>query len=474
MNTETVRDRSNRSAEAEVYRPQSETELVELLKQFSADKIPVTIAAARTALTGSCVPSEGVVVDVMNLAPVESEPSANDLNQKVFPPTILIKDLDEVLAQEGLVYLPTPGYKQCSLGGTVATNASGPRTFSFGATRDHVWFIRVVLMDGEILELHRGEHLSEGEDFEIQSFSGKIYTIPCPNYVWSNVKNATGLYAAKPLDLIDLFIGSEGLLGVITQVGVLTHKFSSNITTEAYFFTSQAAASQCVEALREYGFDREKMTGFISLEFMDQGALQLSDFTDFGQYEAAIEIEYFSGDQVTQAWWQAEQAKYDIPATLMGEDVPRFRYSIPLNLSEKLREYGTIKVASDFAVPVKNFPAMWQAYSQAMQEFEAAKATDDVTTAIWGHIGDCHLHLNFIPQSAEQEQLAQQLYLRLAETCVELGGVLSAEHGTGKKQFVDGRSLLDVQNSNMREDIQQIKKSLDPLNLLNRGNMISA
>lgn len=466
MTLEIIRDRSNRSAEAEVFKPNTEADLINLLKQFNQAQTPVTIAAGRTALTGSCVPASGVVIDVMGL------PSEINSALARFGPALEIEALDALLAEEGKVYLPTPGYKKCSLGGTVATNASGPRTFSFGSTRDHVLFLRVVLMDGEVLEINRGEHVSAGENFVVSSLEGISYTIPCPKYDWPEIKNATGLYAKKPLDLIDLFIGSEGLLGVITQIGIKTYAFKQTIKTEAYFFEDESQALECVSKMQKYGFDRDKMSGFISIEFMDQGALKLSDFTEYQHYAGAIELEYFAEDEATIKFWNDLVSLYNIGAVLEGENVPRFRYSIPLNLSERLREYQTVKVASDFSVPVKNFPAMYAAYKKAMTEFDKAKVTEDVTTAIWGHIGDCHLHLNFIPQSTDQEVLAQKLYLELAQKCVELGGVLSAEHGLGKKRFIDERPLLEVQNPAMIAEIQQVKLALDPHFLLNGGNMV--
>jgi D-lactate dehydrogenase (cytochrome) len=472
MALETIRDRSNRTAQAEVYRPATEADLIKLLQDFNRSQTSVTIAASRTALTGSCVPEIGVVIDIMSLAPV---PVSLDLplGKKLLSPNLIIEDLDVALDQEQRVYLPTPGYKKCSLGGNVATNASGPRTFSFGPTRDHVWFLRVVLMDGAVLEITRGERISEGDDFKITSLEGKIYTIPCPNYEWTPIKNATGLYAAKPLDLIDLFIGSEGLLGVITQIGINTHTFEPKIRTEAYFFERETDALKVVEAAREYGFDKAQKKGFISIEFMDQGALKLVGDKNYENYEAAVEIEYFASDQALIDFWQSLTTQFLMPARLVGAAVAEFRYSIPLNLSNLLREYKTVKIASDFAVPVAQFPKMWQAYKQAMERFETLSVPGTVSTAIWGHIGDCHLHCNFIPQSKAQEALGQQLYLSLAKQCVALGGVLSAEHGVGKKRFVDGCSLLELQNKAMIAEIAKVKTSLDPLFLLNAGNLIS-
>ena len=472
MALETIQDRSNRSAEAEVFYPENEADLVALLKRFNTSKTPVTIAASKTTLTGSCVPESGVVISVMQLDPLPEKKSLKS-NQKLFQPAITIDALDILLGKDNKVYLPTPGYKKCSLGGNVATNASGPRTFSFGSTRDHVWFLRVVLMDGEILEINRGDIISEGEDFMVHSLGGKTYEIPYPNYLWAPIKNATGLYATKSLDLIDLFIGSEGILGVITQVGINTHKFMQSVKTEAYFFESENEALACAAAAREYGFDSKTNTGFIAIEFMDAGALQLTKNKHYENYKAALEIEYFVDDEALILFWQSLQTKYTMPEKLVGPAVAEFRYSIPLNLSNLLRKYNTVKVASDFSVPSQNFAAMWDTYKVARQKFETLSQDENITTAIWGHIGDCHVHCNFIPQSTEQQALAKALYLGLAQACVQLGGVVSAEHGVGKKKFVNGQTLLELQNPDMIPVIQKIKAALDPLFLLNVGNMVS-
>lgn len=469
---ELIQDRSNRQYTGEVFYANSEKDLVSWLKKFNKQKTPVTILGGRTALTGSCVPKSGIAIDVSKLK-TESLDRPQSQNQKIYPASISIEDLDNDLTKKQLVYLPTPGYKKCTLGGNVATNASGPRTFSFGPTRKHVWFLRVVLMNGDILEIQRGMYISSGHDFKVKSLSGTTYTIPKPSYDWVNIKNATGLYNQDDLDLIDLFVGSEGILGVITQVGIKVQSFLHSIKTEAYFFTSEAEALKCAQKFQQYGFDAQTKQGFISVEFMDQGALRLCNSEAYYQYEAAIEIEYFEGDSKTQAFIETELRSFSVEAQLSGSEVAKFRYSIPFNLSELLRKYQTIKIASDFAVPSDQFPKIWQAYKDAMKRFDALTESNDITTAIWGHIGNSHLHLNFIPQSKAQESLGQELYLELAEKCVALGGVLSAEHGVGKKKFNDGRSILEVQNPAMIPEVQKIKKSLDPDLLLNRGNMVT-
>ncbi len=130
-----------------------------------------------------------------------------------------LADLQRVLAADGLFYPPVPTYDGAFVGGTIATNAAGPATFKYGSARRWVDALTIVLADGSILELQRGDVTASPDGWlELPRASGKPVRIPVPTYVMPDVAKLSAGYFARPgMDLIDLFIGSEGTLGFITD-----------------------------------------------------------------------------------------------------------------------------------------------------------------------------------------------------------------------------------------------------------------
>jgi len=136
----------------------------------------------------------------------------------IAPPGIPLKIFKKLVENKNLFYPPDPTESSSFLGGNVATNASGARTFKYGSTRDYVRRLRIVLPTGNVLDIRRGEHFFNKNKIEL-TVEGLDIKLELPNYKMPNVeKNAAGYYIKENMDLIDLFIGSEGTLGVITEI----------------------------------------------------------------------------------------------------------------------------------------------------------------------------------------------------------------------------------------------------------------
>ena len=243
--------------------PESEAEIARLLQESVRRKIPVTVSGAGTGLTGARVPQGGLLLCTERLNKI-LEVRADGTS--VVQPGVPLEQLERALDQKGFLYPPDPGEKQAFVGGTVATNASGARSFKYGATRAWVRRLRVVLPNGDLLEVRRGDEKAGADGFWIQLSDGKRLRIPVPLRPMPAVKkNAAGYCAGPGTDLIDLFIGSEGTLGVFTEIenppdGPM-RTISSPINIDGVEKVrprmAPAVGEHSVEILREIGYTEE-------------------------------------------------------------------------------------------------------------------------------------------------------------------------------------------------------------------------
>ncbi|MBP1611779.1 MAG: D-lactate dehydrogenase (cytochrome), partial [Acidobacteria bacterium] len=234
----------------EVAWPASPAEAAELLRECAASAIPVTVSGAGTGITGGRVPQGGVVLalDRMNrileLAPDRARVQAGALLSEVF----------EATGAEGSWYPPDPTEWGCSIGGTVATNASGARTFRFGPTRRWVERLLVALPDGSLLDLPRGAVRAAGGRFEIPRGGGPPLVVPAPDWALPRTtKHAAGYYSAPGMDLVDLFVGSEGTLGAVLEAELRLIPAPEEFLAGIFFFDAEEGALAFVDAARAPG-----------------------------------------------------------------------------------------------------------------------------------------------------------------------------------------------------------------------------
>lgn len=485
-------------------RPKSERELAELLRRATAQRTPVTVSAALTGLTGSAVPLEsGIRLDMSGMILLEDRPgykrvapflllSESDPFKGLVAPGVSLQALNEALRKLGLWYPPHPGETRAFIGGNVATNASGPRTFAFGSTRAYTESLRLVMAEGDVMEVKRGEHFASQSNFSLRTENGKILAGKIPDYTSPKIKNAAGLFSEPGMDLIDLFIGSEGILGCFSEIG-LRFLPLRRIQTRLFFLPSVDAALNLSDELRKHKADPKHYAenpqasglGILSLEFFDEGSLRLAQragyslpsFPENGA-PTAVEIEWFEGDDATLKIVSSAVDRFGCVGTLDDAGAYAFRYAVPRGVADWLKQRSLPKLGTDFSVPVSAFREMFRFYQQAESEFgrnDTAVPTP-VRTANWGHIGDCHLHLNFLPENADDSTKAKALYLKLVREAVRLGGTVSAEHGVGKKMLADENGVshpyLWYMPGEPLSEIAGVKKIFDPLVLLNRGNMV--
>ena len=423
-----VEDASGFKGEAErLIEPASEEELIGITGAGE----PVTISGARTGLTGGCVPEGGWAVSLEKFRRLEICPG-----RAVVGPGVSLEQVQRAAAQTGQFYAPDPTERTASIGGTIATNASGSRGFRYGSTRRHILRLRVAMMDGRVREFRRGDEI----DFDVPA-------LPLPK----TTKNTAGYLLAPGMDWIDLIAGSEGTLGIVTEAELQLLPAPREVLAGVVFFETDAAALDAVDAWR-------KIEGLRMLEYFDARSLKLLG-ADAG---AALLVEQENGD--IDFW--AERASGESWFAASDRDRERFRqfrHALPELVNDTMRRRGFLKLGSDYAVPIERNREMLEFYHAELAE----RALDYV---VFGHIGDAHVHVNILPKSQAEFDAGQRAMLEFARQAVALGGTVSAEHGLGKRK----RHLLELQYTRDQiEAMKGVKRRLDPRCLLNRGNLFA-
>ena len=198
-------DASNYKGNADsIYFPENEAEISNFLKKFNKEKIKVTVSGNGTGLTGGRVPEGGIIISLEKINRILEL----NLEKKfvIVQPAVVLKDLQNFVEAQNLFYPPDPTERNCFIGATVATNASGARTFKYGATRNYVLGLRIILPDGEIIAIEREQYFANRYEVNIKTESGKVISFEVPDYKMPKTKNAAGYYCKENMDLIDLLI----------------------------------------------------------------------------------------------------------------------------------------------------------------------------------------------------------------------------------------------------------------------------
>ncbi|MBI4972000.1 MAG: FAD-binding oxidoreductase [Candidatus Omnitrophica bacterium] len=463
-----IHDASNFRGSAEsVFIPFSEKQIADFLKEQSSRKIPVTIEGGHTGLTGGGVPGGGVVLSLEKLSHI-SEIRNNAIR---VDSGAVLRDLQDFVQSKKCMYSPDPTERSAFVGGTVATNASGPRTFKYGSTRGHVRKMRVVLSSGDVLSLERGRYLLGADrTVVLESKDGRRIDFQIPTYAMPKTKNAAGYFVKPGMDLIDLFIGSEGTLGVITELELALVSCPEKIFGVIAFFESEDAAIRFVAKARS-----EQPASV--LEYFDSRSLHLlrDKFPKIPQdANAAVffeqEVAGASEAELLDRWLKL-MAKCEalVDQSWVGLDAKRqgefrdFRHEIGVIINETMARRGMRKVGTDMAVPDEALLPMMKFYRDTIRE-------SGLDSATFGHIGNNHLHVNLLPKSKEEFDQAWILYRKWIERVISLGGTVAAEHGIGK---IKVPFLEMMYGPKVIEEMRALKKSIDPAGILGRGTMFA-
>ena len=427
-----------------VGRPESVDEVVEIVRQAMADRTPITCAGAQTSTTAASISDRGMILSLRSLDRI----SAIDEEARTVrvEPGALVGEIKRTAAAAGLLFAPDPtSEEESTIGGAIACNASGARTFKYGATRKHVQALKVVMASGETMEFRR-----------------------------TNLEKNTVGYAFAH-DPIDWFIGSEGTLGIVVEAELALMPLPAHVVGLAVFFNTEEAALSFVVAARE-----SRTVAPRCIEYFDDQAIGIARTSAHGKIlpaeaRAMVYVEEEVGDDLdsTLAEWsdliESKVTDFD-PLVFDGEarlkEARQIRHSIPSTMNERgtrHRDAGGRKVSTDWAVPYRKV-------AEAIQTARGLAAENGIGQAvIYGHAGNGHPHQNFTARDARELATIEMVVEQTLRRVLALGGTVAAEHGIGKIK----RRWLPLQMNGLQIAMMTaVKRELDPLGILAPGNIL--
>ena len=448
-----------------VVLPESIAEVSEILAAANRDRVPVTVSGAGTGTVGGRVAFGGIVLATDKLNRIKS--IVPQEGYAIVEAGVILSDLQRAVDQEGLLYPPDPTERGCFIGGTVATNASGARTFKYGPTRNYIRRLKIVLASGELVDLRRGEVRADAAG---RIRVGNAIEVKLPSYrMPATRKNASGYFVALEMDAIDLFIGSEGTLGVICEIETKLLPKPEGLISGVVFFAGEPDVLALVADVRAKGDAR-------ALEFFDRESLRFlrEKYPAIPNQAAGAvffeqEITESSEEPVLNEWMRLLDQHHAIAESWFATNeqdqakLREFRHQLPVLMNEWFGRYNQRKVSTDMAVPDDAFPGLFDLYRNTLRD-------SGLRYTIFGHIGDNHVHVNILPRDDNEGARAREMYLEFLKYAASVGGTLSAEHGVGKLK----RDYLRLfyTEAQLREMVE-IKRAFDPNGILGRGNIFS-
>lgn len=477
--------RTTGHADAMVFACSTE-DVQDALRMAAAKGWQVTIQGARTGIAAGAVPRGGLI---LNLSRMRQIGPVRENSIKV-QPGVLLAEIRAALEGTGLFFPPDPTETSASIGGMLACNASGALSYRYGPTRRWVHALQVVLPDGDLLRIARGMR-ADGLHVQLRTEGGRTIDGELPLWKAPAVKSAAGYFVAPNMDLVDLFIGMEGTLGVIVEAELKLVRMPSFQQIVCAFFPDEASALQFVRFAR--GEHAPLPCPPVAIEFFDSCALDLlrragEEFAAFSeipvppeQAHTAVCLEFHSDRAATvEAAVMAVAERMESLGADAAEcwlaDTPqemealkRFRHATPeaVNLlidQRKKKVPGITKLGTDMSVPDDCLEKGFRMYREGL-------ARTGLESVVFGHVGNNHVHVNILPRTLDDYTTGKALVMQWAEQVVAMGGSISAEHGVGKLKT----ALLEkMAGPEGLRAMVRIKTQWDPGGLLSPGNVFAA
>jgi glycolate oxidase len=409
---------------------ESASDIATVLRIAQEREVPVTPRAGGSGRTGGAVPvAGGIVLATHKLDKVIDVDRENLI--AVVQPGVVLGNFHSLVEKENLFYAPDPNSADmCMIGGNVAENAGGPRAFKYGSTRDHVLGMETVFMGGQTMRV------------------GKRV-----------VKGVTGY------DVTALLVGSEGTLGVFTEITLRLLPKPAQVATLLALYTDVHAAGASVSRLIAAGLVPR------CIEMMDSATLQCvraagNAIDDRAGAMLLIEVDGEDAEAQLERLGNALNDGADAAGTIdlvvAQDSAQRARlWSARKSLSYATRKMATHKIAEDIVVPRSRISAL-------LSKTDEIAAKEKVRALTYGHAGDGNLHVNFLWDTPDEEPRVAKAVESLMRETVALGGTLSGEHGVG---LAKAPYLHFEQSDELMQLQKDIKRVFDPKGLLNPGKI---
>ena len=476
--------------------PANEAELAEVLRRSRT----VLAVGAQSSLTGGATPMGETIVSTRRLTGID----LIGADRVRVGAGVTLEALNRALESAGRLYPPSPTFSGAFIGGTVATNAAGAATFKYGTTRDWVEAITVVLPSGDVLDIERGatRATSDGR-FELELAAGPT-RVPVPTYQMPKVaKLSAGYFAAPGMDLIDLFIGSEGTLGIVTAVTLRVLAVRPAMCAALVPLSTETAALTLARSLRDAAREtwrtrNPRGVDVAAIEYMDERSLSIAreDRADVVNHvrlppgvgaALLVTLELPAGTDAAAAFDQIGRARDanrpdaplvkfcgllaaagafdDVEIAVPGDGVRMsqlvaVREAVPAGVNQRVgrakrdADAAIEKAAADVAVPFDRL-------EELLAAVRAHASRRGLDLAVWGHVSDGNLHPNVIAQTREQWLAAGEVVADLGRMAIRVGGAPMAEHGVGRN-LIKQRLLRELYSEAGVDQMRAVKRAIDP------------
>lgn len=504
-----LQDESRKKGYADtVSFPVSVEEVSETVRYCAGKGITVTVQGSGTGVGGGAVPFGG---HLMSLERMKYLRMGADGRSVIAGAGCSLNEMNVFIKRETggkLFFPPDPTEGTASAGGMVSCNSSGARTYRYGPVRNYVKRLKVVLADGEIIDIERNRIFASGRYISIDiKRGGETVAVPgadkeppaynntteekrrikLPGYVMPEVKNAAGYYVKNDMDLIDLFIGAEGTLGIITEAEFLLEEKPRYIWGVISFFEREDMGIEFSQLLKS---KKNASPGIMSIEFFDSGSLKIlrdrkkespsemsspviperfreavfteiaaDSLKEMGKAVKLIEVCIEkAGGKPDDAWVAGSSRSF--------ESFKQLRHATPEGVNAKIaavkKQHPRItKLGSDMSVPDGCFRETVKMYKTDLEKA-------GLNYVMFGHIGNSHLHVNIISRNEEEYSEGKRIFMKWAERTGRINGSISAEHGVGKlkRDF-----LVSMYGQKAVDEMRELKKIFDPGGILGRDNI---
>lgn len=482
--------------------PESEAEVAAALRVGPS----VLCIGAQSSVTGGATPHGEILLSTARLDRIIGE----SRERIRVGPGLVLQTLLDHLRLRGKAYPPVPTYDGATVGGTVATNAAGAATFKYGTTRAWIDALTIVLACGEALDLVRGEvQFDTAGRVVIRHLEGRETVVHRPRIRMPSVPKVSCGYASwDGMDLIDLFIGAEGTLGVVTEIELRLLDPAPALLLALVPLASEEAALALTAALRQEAHAAWQSAGargvdVAAIEYLDTASLtvlaqdrvaermglvalpaqgtallvhvELPPGTTNAEAMAAIAAEAPTRAAGLSRFCHLLEGRGALAATAIAlpEDEVRqaafraLREAVPDGVNRRIdarrRESGEAisKAAADVIVPFEQLGV-------ALADYRAVAARHQFDIAIWGHVSDGNVHPNLLPVDGESMQRARLALREIGQAAIARGGAPMSEHGVGRnpiKQVL----LRDLYGVDGIASMQAVKQALDPDGILAPG-----